>query len=247
MGAFYILQQNEVTTNAVPNVAVGAIELQSSSNASQETARQHQVVKASSSESKKSDSKFTPKEFQELNAWLIDRGYDSYTNRGDYESYSEETLSKLAKNGDLKAIGLLIPKFLERGDVGTAIRLMNTGVVYGSTAHLDNLTLFSGPNASNDATEESRRPAVLETLALTKVIALRGDTSLSENSKSTFLKNYKQKYNMDITLSDEEKRMIDERAQEMYDSYEDVRRSLGLGDYDNSAPEGVKKFFGSSR
>ncbi len=103
------------------------------------------------------------------------------------------------------------------------------------------------PSSTNNATEETRRPSVLETLAITEVIAMRGDSALSENSKSTFLKNYKRQYNTDVTLTDEEKKIVDERAQEIYDSFEEVRRSIGLGDFDNTTPGGVSKFFGSSK
>lgn len=189
----------------------------------------------------------TIREHRELTEWLRDRGYNSYSDRGAYESYSEETLSKLAKNGDLKAIGILIPKALAREDKEGAIRLMNTAIVYGSTVHIEKLTLFTVPDFTNDKSEEARKPAVLETLAVTELIAMRGDKSLSENAKSNFIKSYKRLYNEDVTLTEDDRKFINDRAQEMYDSFQNVRRSIGLGDFDNNTPGGVDKFFGSSK
>ncbi len=247
MGTFYILKPTPEAPASAPGVSVRSVNGESSSIAAQQPESHHQLVQASSSDSKKPDSRFSSKEYQELEAWLLDRGYDSYSNRGDYESYSDETLSKLAKTGDLKAIGLLIPKYMEKGDKETATRLMNTAVVYGSIVHLDNLTIYSAPDYTNDKTEESRRPAALETLALTKVMALRGDKSLSEVSANSFIKSYKRKYNTDLTLSEEERKIVDQRAKDIYDDFQQVRRSLGLGDFDNSTPASVNKFFGSSK
>ncbi len=186
----------------------------------------------------------SPTEMLDLNNWMSNKGYFEKSDIDVYASYSEETLKELAKKGDLVALNVLTTKLVNSGNEKEATFYMNLAAIYGSTTALDNLTIYTSPRYTDNATEEQRRPAVLETLAVTKLMALRGDRSLSNVSRNSFTKSYKQLYDVDIALSPEEQQFVDYRAQEIYDKFQEIRIAKGLGDFDNSEPSGMKKFFG---
>jgi hypothetical protein len=186
----------------------------------------------------------SPKEVTGLKNWLGDHGYIAEEDQEVYNTYSDDVLKELGKNGDIMALQLLTNRAIKNRDKESAVLYMELGVIYGSTTELDMLTLYTRPQYPNDATEEQRRPAALETLALTQVIAKRGDRSLSELSAKTFLDSYKILYNVDLVLTSEEERFVSERSQTIYDQFQELRREKGLGDFDSDEPSGVKKFFG---
>lgn len=186
----------------------------------------------------------TNEEVSTLRAWMDDRGYGAESDWQVYEGYSKETLLQLAKNGDLKALDILSSMATDKGDRKKAVFYINLGILHGSTAALERLTIYTAPNSTNDATEEQRRPSALETLAVTQVLAMRGDRHLARSDHENFIKSYKRLYNVDLILTPTEETFVSNRAQEIYDAYQSVRREMGLGDFDNSEPSGVKKFFG---
>lgn len=186
----------------------------------------------------------TNNEVSTLKSWMDDRGYLRLSDLKIYEGYSEATLLELAKHGDLKALETLSSRAIDKGDKEKAILYINLGIVHGSTAALERLTLYTTPNIGNEATEEQRRPAVLETLAVIKVLSMRGDKYLSTSNYGIFIRNYKRQYNVDLVLEPTEEDFVANRAQEIYDKYQAIRTEMGLGDFDNSEPSGVKKFFG---
>ncbi len=187
---------------------------------------------------------FSPTEVADLHNWMSDRGYFRSQEMENYETYSDGVLTELGKKGDLRALNILATRAVKNADKKAATFYMNLAVIYGSTTELDGLTIYTAPNSTNDATEATRRPAALETLAVTKVIELRGDRSLSAVSKRGFVNSYKNLYGVDLVLTQEEQQFIDNRAQEIYDQFQEIRRAKGLGDFENSEPSGVKKFFG---
>ncbi len=182
-----------------------------------------------------------PSEIEALNDWFKNKGYSPAT---DYENYSDDSLKEMAKNGDLKALEVLTTRAFDAGDEKAATLYMSMAVVHGSTTELASLTIYTKPRRGNEETEELRRPAALETLAVTKVAALRGDTRTFNVTQNSFIQSYKRNYDVDLVLTQEEQQFVDNRAQEIYNKFQEVRHAKGLGDFDNTEPTGVKKFFG---
>ena len=181
-------------------------------------------------------------ETKEIKEWFSSKGYFTKEDSAVYESYNDETLKSLGKQGDLLALDLLISR--SAGNEKAVMQYITVGAVYGSTTALDSLTIYTAPKSTNNMTEESRRPAALETLAVTKVIEMRGDRSLAQSSKVSFLNSYKRRYDTDLKISDDEQKYVDSRAQEIYDQLQKIRHEVGLGDFDNTEPTSIKKVFG---
>ncbi len=187
---------------------------------------------------------FSPTEVADLHNWMSDRGYFREQDKEVYKNYSDEVLKELGKRGDILALDILTSRAFKVDDRKSATLYLNLATIYGSTGALDDLMIYTAPNSTNDATEETRRPAALETLAVSKLIAMRGDRSLSVVAQRGFINSYKNLYGVDLVLTPQEQQLVDNRAQEMYDQLQTIRRAKGLGDFDNSEPSGVKKFFG---
>lgn len=225
----FSLQQSSVSaaSNKLPSEIKPDLAL---SDASSENIERYQVLSQA--------------ELEELKDWSDARGHFDEWRKQDYEAYSDAILTELGKKGDLVALNLLTDRAVKRGDTAAATFLMNFAVIHGSTTELDNLTIYTRPNPPNDATEELRRPAALETLAVTKVIALRGDKLLSGASERSFVDSYRRLYGIELTITPEEQEIVDQRAQEIYDGYQSLRHRKGLGDFDNSEPSSLKKLLG---
>ena len=56
---------------------------------------------------------------------------------------------------------------------------------------------------------------------------------------------YKVRYKQELVISQKQLDKIDLRAKAIYDELERERHALGLGDFDNSTPEVLKKRFSS--
>ncbi len=187
---------------------------------------------------------FSPTEVAELHNWMSDRGYFREQDKEVYKNYSDEVLQELGKRGDILALDILTSRAFKVDDRKSATLYLNLATIYGSTGALQDLMIYTAPNSTNEATEEQRRPSTLETLAVSKLIAIRGDKSLSTVTQKGFETTYKILYGVDLVLTPQEQQLVDNRAQEMYDQLQTIRRAKGLGDFDNSEPSGVKKFFG---
>lgn len=186
----------------------------------------------------------SPSELAAVDAWLTNKGYFPKSDVDAYSSYSDDSLKEMAKNGDLIALNVLSTRMVVLGNEKEATFYMNLSVIYGSTAALDNLTVYTSPRAPYDTTEQERRPAAIETLAVIDVIAKRGDQALSKVSHDSFLRSYERVYGVALQLTAEESQVVRERSQVIYDMFQQIRLEKGLGEFDNIEPEGVKKFFG---
>jgi len=186
----------------------------------------------------------TPAETGELKSWVTARGYFSWKDAEIYETYSNQVLDELGKQGDIKALNILTSRMVRSGDMSAAIRYANMNIVLGSTTALDTLTIFTLPPVlEKNATKI--RSAILETLAVAQVMNLRGDRTLANVSMHDTVSTYKIRYEADLTLTDAEQQFVEKRGQELYDAYQQIRRDKGLGDFDNEDPSPVKRFFES--
>ena len=190
---------------------------------------------------------FTMQETREISQSLDERGYSNPESEPVYKGYSDEVLSGLVKNNDLRAIMFVANKLTDidtkltdeevTNNIEMAKSYWHQAAVLGSTTALDHLATYTQKNMY---TEEAR-PRTLEMLAIYKVIELRGDTDLSSSSRNHIV-------NRDhIELTSEEQQFIEQRANAIYTKLTEQRLELGLGEFDNSMTAAVKRFLGGPR
>ena len=159
--------------------------------------------------------------------WRQSRGQFVTNELGDYLSYNDDALTSLGKQGDLKALGVLTERLLRRGDNEECAYFANMAVIFGSTDALYILSELVGPIF---ASKENARTAVLESLAVTRVMEMRGDSELAERTRKGLAIGNR----VDLNLTAEEKSLVEQRAVQIYANYQAIRNAKGLGDFDNS-------------
>lgn len=186
-----------------------------------------------------------PAEAREVSEWLTLKGYLSLDQRRYYESYDEKTLVALANNGDLAAIQGLIDKYIKMPNVplDKVLFYLNEAAIRGSTTAIEGLAIFSSGDYDHADTTEEKQNAAIENLALRKTMALRGDQMLSDSATKSYIKQVTQMYDSNFRVTPELQIKIDQRAQEIYADFQSKRRDRGLGDFDNSVLDSVKKAF----
>jgi hypothetical protein len=191
----------------------------------------------------------TPAEAAEIKQWYRDRGRFFANHDVEYKNYDELTLRKLADTGDIRALHALADLYIDDehfGLEGYGLEATNDlfwkAAAYGSTEALYQLALnMETLKYSSTGPELENRKYVLEILSLYNTAALRGDEMPNLVSAKAF------KFLNHINLSSEEKRFIEQRSQEIYNQLLQKRIELGLGNFDNSQPESVKKYFARLR
>ena len=184
-------------------------------------------------------------EAAEIKQWYRDRGKFFASQDVEYKNYDELTLKKLADSGDIRALHALADLYIDDehfGLEGYGLEATNDlfwkAAVYGSTEALNRLALnMQVVKYSNDGPELENRKHALEILSLYNVAALRGDELPNIANASDF------KFLNHINLSDDENNFIERRSWDIYNHLLQRRVELGLGNFDNSQPESVKKYF----
>ncbi len=197
--------------------------------------------------------KFVPSitftEYRELRDWDAARGYFSADELEDYEAYNEQTLKNLAAEGDIKAMNVLSSYYMQKDYRPEEARALDyKAAVYGATSVFADLANNAHADMQrNEIIDETyknperRKEGVIEVLAYYKVAAMRGDPRASIPHMSSYKKLHKIRTGEELALSPEMLDKIDSRAKEIYDELVRARRELGLGEFDNSTPETVKK------
>lgn len=75
-------------------------------------------------------------------------------------------------------------------------------------------------------------------------MALRGEGERADLEVDALIKSYERLYNQKLDLTQTDQQQIENRPIEIYNAWQEKRREIGLGDFDNSQPRGVKNFFG---
>jgi hypothetical protein len=188
-------------------------------------------------------------EYQELVGWNNQRGYISAEDMQIYESYSEETLKDLSTSGDVKAMLVLGRYYLTKDyRPQESAAQFHKAAVYGSTVALVHLALSAQADLLRDEaykTAEGQAQDAIESMALFKVAAMRGDLRGSFANINAYKEVYKVRYKQELVIGQEQLDKIDLRAKAIYDELQQERYQLGLGDFDNSTPEVLKKSYGS--
>jgi hypothetical protein len=173
----------------------------------------------------------------ELKTWAQSRGWIDITYRAmaDYETYNKETLERMAnEDHNMQAMMRLGIEFRE-------YEWLEKAAVYGSSFALTCLAIKDlpiGKPAEEQGSEETQRLAYIESLAYKKAAELRNDYYTSQAASKS---RYKQAYG--ITLTEEDIRKSEKRAQEIYNNLEAQREKLGLGKFDNSVPPSVEAYY----
>lgn len=187
--------------------------------------------------------KFTgsPAEWEERVEWFRSRGNYAMGGEDDYGSYDMESLTKLVDSGDVRAMHVLAKLYMSEQyekEYGFkfAEPLYWSAAVHGSTDALAELAIIQDSKRFGQP-DDQKRGFVIESLALYKAAELRGD-------RYGFLSIGKSQMKMNnIELSEDEIKYIDQKAHELYRKLSAERASIGLGEFDNSVPETVKKLF----
>lgn len=171
-------------------------------------------------------------------AWFESRGVYGFhgpDEHNDYKNYDIETLRKLSASGDIRAMHLLADK---AESISESNGILFNAAIYGSTGALSQigLSLETEFDIGNKSAEE-RKPYVMESLAYYEAAQLRGDWWGNIQAGDSLLKRYP------TDLSAFDKNEIQKRAKEIYDDLQQRRNQLGLGDFDNSVPDEVIKFY----
>ena len=172
--------------------------------------------------------------------------------QSDYAHYDEATLKQMADSGDVVAMKALWVKYLKNGDV-TDMEKMNqlvtTAIVYGDRdmfkfmPELSSLTSrFTNPEAS----PEKKHQAMIDILAYHEFMGLRGYMGEKYRGQEVFFMVHSTPESP-IKLSAADKAAILTRAKEIYADYEGERLKLGLGPFDNSVSDGLRKRFEMQR
>lgn len=191
----------------------------------------------------------TPAEAAEIKQWYRGRGKFFASDDIEYKNYDESTLRKLADAGDIRALHALADLYIDDahfGLEGYGLEATNDlfwkAATYGSTEALYHLALnMETMNYSSTGPEPENRKHALEILSLYNTAALRGDEMPNLVSAKDF------KFFNHIKISEDEKIYIEQRSQEIYNQLLQKRIELGLGNFDNSQPESVKKYFARLR
>ncbi|WMS87389.1 hypothetical protein [Pleionea litopenaei] len=175
----------------------------------------------------------------QIREWQEERGYPQFMDDGSiitspYESYESEILVKLAEQQEPKALQILGDRSLRAGDFDSATKYYLSAAVFGYTKNLvdiGNIHAFKYKKAKNAAEEKSSAIAALSWYKLAK---MRGDIQVS-TAKSLA--------GIDMSLSENEKQTVRNRANELYDSLQKQRKKLGLDNFDNAYPKALEKIF----
>lgn len=162
-------------------------------------------------------------------------GFRGPDEQSDYQNYDLETLKKLGDSGDIRALHMLAGK---AESIGESNAILFSAAIHGSTGALSQiaLSLETEFDIRNKSVEE-RKPYIMESLAYYDAAQLRGDWWGNIQGKDSLLKRYPTEF-LDV-----EKAYIQNRAQEIYDDLQQKRTQMGLGDFDNSVPDEVIKFY----
>lgn len=185
----------------------------------------------------------TPEQMAEFDKWIEVNGYTGKISDDlEYNSYSLETLQKLVDGGDVRAMLVLGKKMYTIPGQGfnSAKRLYRQAAIYGATNAINEIGILTYIHKIGGSfrplSPEEEREAWLETLPWYELAKLRGDR--------WGLNQINRKLNRSsVNLSPEDWDQIRENGRKLYQTLQEQRFSLGLGEFDNSEPEGVKMFY----
>lgn len=234
------IQQTAVTKNPVEQ-DVEVFEEKAESN-------QMQLVSENNSSSIEEKGNYSEQDIRDIEQWHRSGIADSTFKESDYALYDEATLLDMANSGSTMAMKALWFRYLKEDQpeyVQKRNELATKAIIYGDREmfmHMPELVDAQSRVSDQSITPEERHLARIETLAYSEFMGLRGALDAKYNQQTAFFRVYATP-DSPIHLTEADKNTIRERAQEIYNSYEKKRIELGIGPFDNSVPEGIKKLF----
>jgi len=225
------------TTHSDKNLSLPTQQQQADNNSS--SATQPLLSKKNSSSYVWPTVSGSPADKEEMNQWSYDRGFTLMLpgKQQDYDSYTNETLKTLANEGDIHAMQTLAARI--GGAQGVA--LLKLAAAHGSimallsiTTRIENSYEVAELNGAPLPDEEKRKLQV-ESKAYYEVMGLRGDEEFRRSGDRHFA-------DEKVEFTQVEQHYIKERAKAIYDELQQQRTGLGLGEFDNSVPDSVKKY-----
>lgn len=184
----------------------------------------------------------SPLNRKKLGDWYRSRGYYVMNHIDqsidEYASFDMDTLRQLKEAGDLRANSHYMRKLADGTKEGY-FKMRDEAMDLAAKGSIEALELCGLLTKSSGGrhTGVSERQSELDYLVWYKTAELRGN-------RLPMIGAYGQIEVGGIApLSKAEWQQVDERAQELYQSLLKKRKEMGLGDFDNSVPDEVKKYF----
>lgn len=172
-----------------------------------------------------------------------------------YRTYDDDTLENLAEGGDIMAIKVMATRLMENPpsmdevseeEIQQEIKLQeeyekklkryfDLALAYGDTELADYASSMYGRGWRNPRNTQSEiHNALLEKLAFAEFIEMRGDQSQKLKSASFIMESFSRFLGEPVILTEDDKVLIHNRAQVIYNDLEAQREELGLGPFENS-------------
>ena len=181
-------------------------------------------------------------EHHESKQWFYDHGYYSNEDLAVYETYDDKTLMSLCSMGDVVALEVLAGKYIQHGKSEKAIPFIRESIARGSTGALARLAIFTLPDYTNEYDPVARKRAIIETFALYRVAGLRGDIHIAKTGLRIQERELEKIYGA-LDFTEKDYQLIDIRAQELYDQFQEERWRLGLGDFENNRSAYFEEYY----
>ena len=175
---------------------------------------------------------------EKIKSWFAARGNYSFYGPeaySEYQNYDVETLTKLGNSGDVKALHVLADRTEDFQDKKS---ILYKAAIYGSTDALSRIAVIRNIEKRDSSKSiEDKKAILFEILAYQDVAEKRGDWWPNIQMKDYYLKQYQ------IKLTAQDNASIKAIADEIYSQMQKHRRDLGLGDFDDSVPDEVIRFY----
>ncbi len=178
-----------------------------------------------------------PADAAEIKDWFAQRGNFSFMGDeqlSDYATYEDNVLIKLGENGDLRALHVLADRAKNINDFES---VLHKAAVLGSTEALIRMGAINEAENLDSMNVDDRKAKIIEALSYYDAAQLRGDWWGSIVRGENLLKRYSHEINQ------QDKDAVQENAKKIYDEIQKARNAQELGEFDNSVPDSVIKFY----
>lgn len=179
-----------------------------------------------------------------IQSWFEQVGFSLGAEKTYENTYSDDQLLAMANAGDVIAFDALSKRCLNRGEVDRAFELAKKSIAYGSLNGISMIASGYTPILYEDDSLDMRREAkekFKRKLVYLELMKLRGAGKLYAVHVDTnvIMDNFKGVYKEEVPLSVSDYIEISANSKALYDSYQEERYMLGLGDFDNEMPKEV--------
>lgn len=176
---------------------------------------------------------------EEIKEWFAARGNYSFfspDSLSDYQGYDIETLTRLSDSGDIKAMHVLADRANNFSDLRS---ILFKASIYGSTEALIQLGSLNENDEGNigEKSPEVQKAKILTALAYYEVAQMRGDWWGNIAAGKSLIERYK------VDFTEQDKLLIKNLSEQIYNDLQVRRSELGLGEFDNSIPDSVIRFY----